>query len=104
MRNNRIRIKLALRRANRRLQYRQDFWILALSMMGCVMFALEIGLLTHIGQRGDYQSPEGWMYGATLLPSNVGGYILVAVVAFVIAVAVTVLCIKQHEKMKQEEE
>ena len=40
-------------------------------------------------------------YGATLLSDSAGGYVLVGVAAFVTAVALTVVCMRLHERDKQ---
>lgn len=40
------------------------------------------------------------MNGATMMLDGAGGYVLVGIIAFAAAVAVTVLCIRYHEKLK----
>lgn len=39
-------------------------------------------------------------YGTTMLLNDVGGYVLVAVMAFISAVVITVFCIRYREKKK----
>lgn len=41
------------------------------------------------------------MYGAILLHEGAGGYVLVAVISFTMAVVITVLCIKFGKKGQQ---
>ena len=38
------------------------------------------------------------MYGAILLHEDAGGYVLVAVISFTVAVVITALCIKFRKK------
>ena len=38
--------------------------------------------------------------GNSLLSADAGGYVLVAVISFIVAVAITVICIKMNEKSK----
>ena len=39
------------------------------------------------------------MYGTILLHEDAGGYVLVAVISFTVAVVITALCIKFQKKM-----
>ncbi len=100
MRNTETRIGLAHRGAKLR---RRDSQIVRLGAVCCGLLMLDVVAIGYVSSPQHYHSPEDWMYGATLLPSNAGSYVLVAVVTFVIAVAVTVFSIKHHEKTKQEE-
>ena len=43
------------------------------------------------------------MYGAILLHEGVGGYVLVAMTAFVLAVVITVICMRLHEREKKQQ-
>ena len=43
------------------------------------------------------------MYGAILLHEGVGGYVLVAMTAFVLAVVITVVCMRLHEREKKQQ-
>ena len=38
------------------------------------------------------------MNGATLLSESAGGYVLVAVISFLVAVVFTLLCVRLHER------
>ena len=50
-------------------------------------------------QNGPFHSIDsGQLAGTSMLDSNVGGYVLVAVIAFVAAVIITVLCIRSRDK------
>ena len=41
------------------------------------------------------------MYGAILLHEGAGGYVLVAVAVFTLAVVITVICMRLHERERQ---
>ena len=40
----------------------------------------------------------GSVYGSTLLPSSAGGYVLVGVICFAAAVAITALCLRKKNR------
>jgi len=52
---------------------------------------------------GNVRPEEGvrTAYGAFFLPSEIGGYVIAAVLAFALGVTVTLLCIR-HKKQKEE--
>ncbi len=99
-----VRVHQAYQRAVAHKRQQQTGWIAALRGFCCALLALDISVLVYISDAKRYYTPERWMYGTTLLPSDAGGYVLVAVVAFVVAVAVTIVCMKNHEKAKHQEE
>ena len=43
------------------------------------------------------------MYGAILLHESAGGYVLLAVATFMLAVVITVVCMRLHEREKQKQ-
>ena len=53
-----------------------------------------------------FDSPAGMYSGSTLLFEDVGGYVLVAIVSFALAVVITIACIhwrkKKNSQMNQE--
>ncbi|WP_409968982.1 hypothetical protein RFF05_03165 [Bengtsoniella intestinalis] len=104
MYSTQTRLALVHARVEQHKKRQREGWIVRLSMLCCGLLALDMAVMIAIGDHGYYDSPEHWLYGASLLPSNIGGYVLVAIIAFVIAVAVTVLCMKNQEQRKQEEE
>ena len=74
----------------------------ALRRLGALCAALALGLtgaLTHFA--GSIPGTVQGAYGATLLSDSAGGYVLVGVAAFVTAVALTVVCMRLHERDKQ---
>ncbi len=104
MRDTQTRVRLAYSRASIRQRRRRDSHIAELWAVCVAMLALDVMAICYVSVPRRYHSPEGWLYGATLLPSNAGSYVLVAIITFVVAVAVTVVCMKRHEKTKQEED
>ena len=74
----------------------------ALRRLGTLCMALALvltGALTHFA--GSIPGTVQDAYGATLLADSAGGYVLVGVAAFVIAVALTVICMRLHERDKR---
>ena len=64
---------------------------LCLLLTGCLA-----GAISAFSGKG--QSCVPGLYGATMLFEDAGGYVLVGALAFVTAVAITVLCIRYREK------
>ncbi len=79
-------------RALRRSVYRLSFLCILLTT------ALAGMVLSSEGMSG---SAVAGLYGSILLHNDVGGYILVGVVAFAAAVVITVLCIRYRESLKE---
>ena len=71
------------------------------------LFALcSLLFLSLAGALGTVQLPPmdaAGMYGAILLHEGVGGYVLVAMTAFVLAVVITVICMRLHEREKKQQ-
>lgn len=66
----------------------------------CAALALALaGVLTRL--TGDISGAVQGMHGATLLADSAGGYVLVGVAAFTIAAALTVACMRLHQRDKQ---
>lgn len=64
-----------------------------------VLFALLVLVIAFLpGRTG--MAPTGSVYGSFLLSQEAGGYVLAAVVAFALGVAVTLLCLKIRERRK----
>ena len=90
------RSKLAARQRVRRQER------IALRRRGtlCAALALALtGALTHFA--GSIPGTVQGAYGAPLLADSAGGYVLVGVAAFVIAVALTVVCMRLHARDEQ---
>ncbi|WP_242822980.1 hypothetical protein [Syntrophobotulus glycolicus] len=71
----------------------------ALSALCLMLTGSLVGAIGALGGRG--QGSVTGLYGATMLFEDAGGYVLVGVIAFAAAVAITVLCIHYREKRKK---
>lgn len=98
MYNTQARVSLALHRANRQCKQRRDNWIIRFAMLCCAVFALDVAIIDYVSRSEGHPNPAHWVYGTTLLPSHAGGYVFVAIIAFVVAVTLTVVCVKYHER------
>ena len=65
-----------------------------LAGVSAVLFSVLVLMTAFFGQAKP-GGPVNTVYGSTLLPSSAGGYVLVGVICFAAAVAVTVLCLKK---------
>ena len=70
--------------------------------MGAVNMVLFVLMLVIIKQEGLVLSGFSGDYTGAMLFDNVGGYVLLAVVAFMLGVGVTVMCIYLSKKNKSE--
>ena len=69
----------------------------------CTVLALGLtGALAHFIGGAPGAAVQG-AYGATLLADSAGGYVLVAVATFMLAVVITVVCMRLHEREKQKQ-
>ena len=96
------RVELVKKRVRENTRRRLRYGICRLSAACILLFAALIQTAgTFIGQG----QPAAWdSFGAMLLQENAGGYVLVGVAAFVAAVALTVICMRLHERKKQKQE
>ena len=82
-------VKQRVRENNRRRQRRGIYGLSASCMLLCAVLMQAVGTLVGPGQ------PEAWgVFGAMLLREDAGGYVLVAVVSFAAAAAITALCFR----------
>lgn len=79
---------------------KHDVWIFRLSVLCCILVTNEIYLIYSLQRVGEYHSQEAWLYGTTILFSDIGSHVFVAVLSFVLAVVFTILCVKYQEKNK----
>ena len=93
------RVALVKQRVRKNTRRRQRRGIYGLSAMCMLLFAVLIqaaGTVVGPGQ------PEAWgVFGAMLLREDAGGYVLVAVVSFAAAAAITALCIRLRSRENQ---
>ena len=83
----------------RRRQRRGIYGLSAACMLLCAALMQTAGTVIGPGQ------PEAWgVFGAMLLREDAGGYVLVGVICFIAAVAVTVFCTRLRKKNNKQEE
>ena len=91
-------VKQRVRENTRRRQRRGIYGLSAACVLLCVVLMQTAGMVVGQGQ------PAAWgVFGAMLLQENAGGYVLVAVVSFAAAAAITALCfrLKNRENQKK---
>ena len=93
------RITLVKQRVRENTRRRQRRGIYGLSAMCMLLFAV---LMQAVGTVAGPGQPEAWgVFGAMLLREDAGGYVLVAVVSFAAAVAITALCFRLRNRENQ---
>ena len=93
------RVALVKQRVRENTRRRQRRGIYGLSAMCMLLFAV---LMQAVGTVAGPGQPEAWgAFGAMLLREDAGGYVLVGVVAFAAAAAITALCFRLRSKEKR---
>ena len=86
------RVALVRQRLRKNTRRRQRHGIYGLSAVCMLLFAV---LMQAIGTVVGQGQPAAWgVFGAMLLREDAGGYVLVAVVSFAAAAAITALCMR----------
>ena len=89
-------VKQRVRENTRRRQRREAISLSAVCLLLFAVLTQAVGTVVGPGQ------PEAWgVFGAMLLREDAGGYVLVAVVSFAAAAAITALCIRLRNRKKQ---
>lgn len=93
------RVELVKKRAREAGRRRQRRGIYRLS---CVCALLLAALMQAAGMIIEKSQPDArGAFGAMLLRQDAGGYVLVGVAAFSLAVALTAVCMRLHEREKR---
>ena len=93
------RVELVKKRVREMTRRKRRHGIYGLSAMCMLLFAV---LMQAVGTVAGPGQPEAWgVFGAMLLREDAGGYVLVGVAAFTVAVVLTVVCMRLHEREKQ---
>ena len=93
------RVALVKQRVRENTRRRQRRGIYGLSAMCMLLFAV---LMQAVGTVAGPGQPEAWgVFGAMLLREDAGGYVLVAVLSFAAAAAITVLCFRLRNRETQ---
>ena len=96
------RVELVKRQIRKNTQRRQKRGIGRLSAVCMLLFA---ALMQAAGTVVGPGQPEAWgVFGAMLLREDAGGYVLVAVVSFAAAVAITALCFRLRIRENQKKD
>ena len=89
-------VKQRVRENTRRRRRREAISLSAACMLLCAALMQAAGTVVGPGQ------PEAWgVFGAMLLREDAGGYVLVAVVSFAAAAAITALCFRLRNRENQ---
>ena len=89
-------VKQRVRENTRRKRQRGIYGLSAACMLLFAVLTQAVGTVVGPGQ------PEAWgAFGAMLLREDAGGYVLVAVVSFAAAAAITALCIRLRIRENQ---
>ena len=92
-------VKQRVRENTRRRQRRGIYGLSAACMLLCAVLMQAVGTVVGPGQ------PEAWgVFGAMLLREDAGGYVLVAVVSFAAAAAITALCFRLRIRENQKKD
>ena len=92
-------VKQRVRETNRRRQRRGIYGLSAMCMLLFAVLMQAVGTVAGPGQ------PEAWgVFGAMLLRQDAGGYVLVAVVSFAAAAAITALCFRLRSRENQKKD
>ena len=86
------RVALVKQRVRERSRQRRKYGIYRLSAACILLFAVLMQTADAVIVRG--QTAVEGVFGAMLLRENAGGYVLVSVVSFAAASAITALCIR----------
>ena len=95
------RVALVKQRVRENTRRRQRREAISLSAACLLLFAV---LMQAVGTVAGPGQPEAWgVFGSMLLRQDAGGYVLVAVVSFAAAAAITALCfrLKNRENQKK---
>ena len=89
-------VKQRVRENTHRKRQRGIYGLSAACMLLCAVLMQAAGTVVGPGQ------PETWgVFGAMLLRQDAGGYVLVAVVSFAVAAAITALCFRLRNRETQ---
>ena len=92
-------VKQRVRENNRRRQRRGIYGLSAACMLLCAALMQTAGTVVGPGQTAVWG-----VFGAMLLREDAGGYVLVAVVSFAAAAAITALCIRLRIRENQKKD
>ena len=92
-------VKQRVRENTRRRQRRGIYGLSAACMLLCAVLTQAAGIVVGPGQTATWG-----VFGAMLLREDAGGYVLVAVVSFAAAAAITALCFRLRIRENQKKD
>ena len=93
------RVELVKKRVREMTRRKRRHGIYGLSAMCMLLFAV---LMQAVGTVAGPGQPEAWgVFGTMLLREDAGGYVLVAVISFAAASAITALCFRLRTRENQ---
>ena len=92
------RVSEAKLRAAHMIEKKEKRAIRCLSALCVMLSCLLVGAIAELSGGTDKAALVQGMNGATLLSESAGGYVLVAVISFLVAVVFTLLCERLHER------
>ena len=93
------RVALVKQRVRENTRRRQQHGIYGLSAACMLLFAVLMQAISTVVRPG--QTAAWGVFGTRLLREDAGGYVLVAVVSFAAAAAITALCIRLRNRKNQ---
>ena len=96
------RVALVRQRVRKNTHRRQQHGIYGLSAACMLLFAVLMQALSTVVRPG--QTAAWGVFGAMLLREDAGGYVLVAVISFAAAVAITALCFRLRIRENQKKD
>ena len=93
------RVALVKQRVRKNTRRRQQHGIYGLSAACMLLFAVLMQAISTVVRPG--QTAAWGSFGAMLLREDAGGYVLVGVVSFAAAAAITALCFRLRNREKQ---
>ena len=96
-------MKEVLRRSELLIKKQHQKKLYLLSASSIMMF-LALVMIIPLFSGGGTPEVMGTVYGSYLLPAEAGGYVITAVIAFIIGTVTTLLCLrykKNHKKRKE---
>ena len=96
------RVALVRQRVRKNIRRRQQHGIYGLSAACMLLFAVLMQAISTVVRPG--QTAAWGVFGAMLLREDAGGYVLVAVVSFAAAAAITALCFRLRIRENQKKD
>ena len=101
MRQTEDRIKLMHLRAAQIKRKRDSIQTAVLGTVSLVLMVCLVTFMLLIGG-SQHEIDGGMLTGSSMLDASIGGYVLVGVLSFAVAVSITLLCVKWRAKNRKD--